>query len=91
MDEQQVKKRRGLLHSFGNGLSQAFEIALIPLIFGVGGHGLDVWLGSRVVFTLVLSVFGLVGVVVKLWFGYEYGMQQVEANAPWSRKGAVGG
>lgn len=91
MDQQQTTQRRGLLQSFGNGLSQAFEIALIPLIFGFGGHALDVWLGSRFVFTLVLSVFGLAGVVAKLWYGYEYRMQQVEAEAPWAHKGAARG
>jgi hypothetical protein len=83
VDERQTTQRRSLLHSFGNGLSQAFEIALIPLIFGFGGHLVDVWLGSRFVFTLVLSLFGLTGVIVKLWCGYEYRMQQVEAEAPW--------
>lgn len=82
-DDGTLGERRHLFQGFGRGLTEAFEITLIPLLLGVLGHLVDRWLGTVVVFAILLALFGLVGVGVKLWYGYDFRMRQHEAEGAW--------
>ena len=79
-----VSQRRELANDV-NRQSGSFELALIPVLFGAIGYGLDRWLGIVPVLTLVLLLTGFVGVGVKLWLGYDREMRVHEENGPWAR------
>lgn len=66
--------------------SGGFELALSPVLLGLVGYLLDRWLGTVPVFTTVFSVVALVGVCIKIYYGYKAEMDIHEANAPWARK-----
>ena len=79
-----LREKRELNNGFGNALSRAFEIAVTPAVFGGFGYGLDRWLGIVPVLTIVLLVFGLAGMFVRLWYGYDRDMRAEDAKAPWA-------
>lgn len=65
--------------------SGGFELALGPALMGLIGYLIDRAAGTVPVATIVLAVAGLVGVCIKLYFGYKAEMECHEANAPWAR------
>lgn len=77
--------RGQLYNGFGEGLAQAFEFAVTPLLFGGIGFLLDGWLGIRPVLTIVLAVFAVVGMFVRMWYGYDREMRAHEAKGQWGR------
>jgi hypothetical protein len=86
VDDAAQLERRKLANGFGLGLSRAFEIALVPLVLGLLGFGVDRLLGTKVVFTILLSLFGLAGTFVKLYYGYRHDMEAIEADGPWRKQ-----
>ena len=76
------RAKRELYNGFGNTLSRAFEIALIPLLFALPGWGLDRWLGTSPVFALVFGLFGLAGVAARSYFEYSARMDRELAKLP---------
>lgn len=80
-----LRERRELNNGFGNGLSRAFEIAVTPLVFGAMGFGLDGVFGIRPVLTIVFVVLALIGMFIKLWYGYDAEMKVKEAEGAWNR------
>ncbi len=77
----------GLLSGgFGDALAQAFEFAVIPILFAVGGVGLDAWLGTRPWLTVVLIVIGLTGVVARTVYVYKAKVEEEEEGKPWTRR-----
>jgi F0F1-type ATP synthase assembly protein I len=70
--------RRETNKGLGDGLALAFELALTPTIFGVIGYLLDRWLGIVPVLTIVLGLFAMVGMFVRMWFGYDLQMREQE-------------
>lgn len=75
--------KRDLYNGFGDTLARAFEFAAVLAIFGAGGWGLDRWLDTSPVFTIVTVIVATVGLFARLWYGYEAAMQAEEARAPW--------
>ncbi len=73
--------------SLGDGFTRSFELAVTPAVVGLGGFGLDRWLGTTPVLTVVLTVLALVGVVASLYFGYRREMEGHEARLRGSRSG----
>ena len=80
------RDKRDLYNGFGDGLARAFEIAVTPAVFGAMGHGLDRWLGLTPVLTIVFVVLALVGMFVRLWYGYDTEMKAHEAAGPWAAR-----
>jgi F0F1-type ATP synthase assembly protein I len=78
-------QRRELNEGFGDGLQQAFELVVTPLIFGVLGYLLDRWLGTVPLFTIVFSVFVLGYMAWKLYATYMADMAAAEKGKPWAR------
>jgi F0F1-type ATP synthase assembly protein I len=75
--------RRETYQGFSESMAKGFEFAVIPVIFGAIGYGLDRWLGTTPVFILVLVIVALVGLFARMWYGYDHAMRVHEAEGPW--------
>jgi F0F1-type ATP synthase assembly protein I len=80
-----LTSRQKLNRGYSDGLSRAMEIVVSPLLLGFLGSLIDGWLGTRPAFMLGLGIFGAVGVITKLWLGYDKEMRKHEANLPGAR------
>jgi F0F1-type ATP synthase assembly protein I len=67
-----------LNNGFGDALSNAFELAVTPAIFGVLGYFIDRALGLVPLFTLVFSLFVIGYMFWKFWRKYEVDMTRHE-------------
>jgi hypothetical protein len=75
---------RDLYNGFGNGLSRAFELAVTPAVFGGIGYVLDRRFDLVPVLTIALLLLALVGMFVRMWYGYDAEMKAHEATGPWA-------
>ncbi len=73
-----------LYNGFGEGLSRAFELALTPAIIAGLGYLLDRWLGLLPLFTIVFFLMAMVGLIARMWYGYDARMKEHERNGPWA-------
>ena len=87
ISQREQEERRQLNQGFGAALTNAFDMALIPVAFAAIGWLIDRGLGTRWVFTAILALVGLVGVSVKLYYRYSNDMAELEASGPWRRQG----
>jgi F0F1-type ATP synthase assembly protein I len=78
-------ERQSLWNGFGNGLSQAFELAAVPALFALAGWGIDSWLGSGPWIMLALLVVGLFGTILRTYYAYAAEMAEHEKDKPWTR------
>ncbi|MCU0309626.1 MAG: AtpZ/AtpI family protein [Acidimicrobiales bacterium] len=62
-----------------------WELALSPVLFALIGYGLDRLFGTVPVITIVFAVLGLVGAVVRLYYGYDAEMKAHEESGSWRR------
>ena len=85
LDPAELAERQQLYQGFGETLALAFEVAFTPVIIGFMGYGLDRWLGTLPILTIVFAVLAVVGMSVRLYYGYEARMKVQEASAPWAR------
>jgi len=74
-----------LYNGFGNGFSRAFELAVTPALFGLLGHLLDLALGTSPVFLIVFALLCIIGMGVRMYYGYDKAMKEEEAKTTWSR------
>lgn len=56
------------------------DIALVALLFLFLGWLLDRWLDTRPLFMIVLSLLGLIGQGVRMYYAYELKMRELEAE-----------
>lgn len=70
----------------GDGLAQAFELVLTPLLFGLLGFFVDARLGTRPVMTAVLAAIGIAGVVSAQYYRYTARIAQQDEGKPWTRR-----
>ncbi len=77
--------RQQTYNGFGDALAMAFEMVVTPLVFGLGGYGLDRWLGTAPVFMVILGLVGIIGMSAKMWYSYDARMRLHEASGPWAR------
>lgn len=75
-----------LYRTMSDGFSRSIELAVTPVIFGAMGFGIDHWLGTLPVFTILLALMALVGLLLRTWYGYVYRMEQLESAQPWAQK-----
>jgi F0F1-type ATP synthase assembly protein I len=75
-----LRDRRETYNGFGEALARAFEIVVTPLLFALAGYGLDRWLGTAPVFLVVLTALAVVGLAVKIYYGYQHEMRAHEAQ-----------
>jgi F0F1-type ATP synthase assembly protein I len=81
-----LKARQDLYNGFGDTLAKGFELAVTPVLFGGIGYLLDRYFGLTPVLTLVLFVLSVVGLGVRMYYGYVAEMEAHESNAPWARR-----
>jgi len=86
LDPKVLAAKRDLNRGFGDAMSRATEIALLPAAFAFLGWLVDRWLGTSPAFLLGLLVFAFAGMLVRLWLGYDAEMKRHEAELP--RSGA---
>ncbi len=80
----ELAARQDLYNGFGNGLALAFELALVPAIFGAIGYGLDRWLGLLPVLTIALVLLAVAGLAVRQFAAYTFSMKLHEDKGPWA-------
>jgi len=64
----------------------SYELVLSPLILALIGFGIDHLFGTLPLFTIVFATLGLVGAVIKIYFGYVAEMDEHEKDAPWAKR-----
>jgi F0F1-type ATP synthase assembly protein I len=77
-------QRRDLTQQM-NHTTGSYELVLSPVILALIGYGLDGWLGTRPVLTVIAAIVGLVGAAARLVYGYNAEMAEHERDAPWAR------
>jgi F0F1-type ATP synthase assembly protein I len=82
-----LKARQELYNGFGDTLARGFELVATPAVFGLIGYVLDRIVGTTPVLTVVLVVFAIVGMAVRMYYGYEQAMKAHEAQLPRARGG----
>lgn len=65
-----------------NHSSGSFEMVLGSVIFGLLGLGLDKWLGTTPIFTIIFAVLGLSAATASIYFRYMYKMRQLAEQRP---------
>jgi F0F1-type ATP synthase assembly protein I len=80
-----IEERRKLYSGFGETFSRAVEFVATPAIFGFLGHLIDGRTGTAPLFTLVLGVFAVVGMLLRFLLDYSRQMDAEEAKAPWRK------
>jgi F0F1-type ATP synthase assembly protein I len=80
-DDPTANWQRGL----GDGFSLAVEFVAVPLILALVGFGLDSWLGTTPVLTVVFGVVGFVGCILRTYYAYLARMEYEEEGKPWTR------
>ena len=83
VDQQQ--QTRALYNGFGNTLARAFELVVTPTLFALIGHVVDRWLGTRFAFAVALGIFCVIGMSIRMFYGYVDAMKAHEAEAVWNR------
>ena len=78
--------RRRLYNGFGETLAHAFELVATPALFALIGHFLDLWFGTNPVLTIALGIFCLVGMGIRMYYGYVETMKAHEAAVPGARR-----
>jgi len=63
----------------------SYELVFSPLLLALIGYGLDRWLGTVPLLTIVFAVLGLVGACIKIYYGYVAEMDEHEKDAPWAK------
>ena len=81
----ELRDRQALWQGFGNGLGQAIEMVLTPVLFGAFGALLDHWFGTGPVLMLVFGVFGVVGMALRTYYWYQAKIAAEEEGKPWTR------
>ena len=82
----QAGSQRGLYQGFGDSNTRAFELVLVPLIFGFIGFLIGNAVGFVLPLTLGLGIFGLIGAMVKAVYEYKAAMIKAEEGKPWATK-----
>lgn len=81
-----LTQRRELYQGFGDTLAVAFELAVTPVVVGLMGYGLDRWLGTTPILTVVFVLMAIVGLSARMFYGYDARMRVHEANGPWAKR-----
>lgn len=90
-EEGRYSAKGDLYRGMGDGFSRAFELALVPTIFGFGGYWLDRLLGILPILTIVFVLLAIVGLAARTWYAYDAQMREIESQGPWARAKAAEG
>jgi hypothetical protein len=82
------RSRQAINRGFSDALGRGIDLALTPVVFGLIGWGLDRWLGTGRVLTIVCAAIGVVGTFVKVKLGYDREMAAFD-DTPATRRRQV--
>jgi F0F1-type ATP synthase assembly protein I len=85
MSNDRRAERQALWNGFGNGMSQAFELAAIPGLFALLGWWIDGKVGSGPWVMVGLLAFGIVATFLRTYYAYAAQMAEHEKDKPWKR------
>lgn len=77
--------RRATWQGFGDGLSQALEMSVTPVLFALLGLFLDRRVGTVPLFAVGFFLFAMVGLFVKAYYVYRFKSEQEEEARSWTR------
>jgi F0F1-type ATP synthase assembly protein I len=80
-----LEANQHLYNGFGNGFARAFELAVTPALFGFLGHLVDLVLGTSPVFLIIFALLCIIGMGIRMYYGYDRAMREEEAQATWGR------
>lgn len=80
-----AEHRRGLWNGLGEGMAQALELVVTPVLFALAGVWLDGRLGTAPWFAVGLLLFAILGVTVAAYYRYEARARAEEEGKPWAR------
>ncbi|MEM9033538.1 MAG: AtpZ/AtpI family protein [Actinomycetota bacterium] len=63
------------LRGLDDGFTRAIELVVTPVVFAFIGLGLDLWLGTTPLLTIVLAIFAVVGSAASAWYRYDASMK----------------
>lgn len=87
VDRVDVRSRRATVQQgYNDGLTQALTLVAGPVLLGLVGFGLDLWLGTRPVFLLALACFGVVATFVTAYYEYRAKCDRDDEGKPWARR-----
>jgi F0F1-type ATP synthase assembly protein I len=76
----ELRERRDLYNGLGDGLARAIELIATPAIFALLGFWLDRTVDLLPLFTVLFTLFGLVGTTYSTWLRYDAEMKRHEAD-----------
>lgn len=79
-----LSDKRAMNKGFGDGMSRAFEFVATPLVFGGLGHLLDRAFGTGPTLLVGFALFAVIGMFLRLWYGYDAEMRGHEAAGSWN-------
>jgi F0F1-type ATP synthase assembly protein I len=85
-NRRRTAERMALNNGFGDALAQAFEFAVVPILFALLGLWLDHRFDSGPLWVVVCSAFGITGVCVKTIYAYKAKVEKEEEGKPWTRR-----
>ena len=77
--------RRATWQGLGDGLTQALEMSVAPVLFALLGLFLDRRVGTVPLFAVGFFVFAMVGVFVKAYCVYRFKAEQEEEARSWRK------
>lgn len=89
VENDKLSLQRELNRAFGDEMTRGIELAVTPLVFGAIGWLLDTQFGTGPWLAVAFGVFATIGTVVKLWFGYDATMRDMETRGRWNRATAA--
>jgi F0F1-type ATP synthase assembly protein I len=81
----ELRDRQALWQGFGNGLGQAVELVLTPVLCGLFGVWLDHLFGTGPILMLVFGFLGVVGMALRTYYWYQAKITAEEEGKPWTR------
>ena len=75
-----LNQKRDFSDGLFNQSHGSFELVLAPVILALVGLGLDRWIGTVPVFTIVLAVAGMVGSWAKQYYSYRAAIDEQRAR-----------
>ena len=81
----ELRERQATWNGFGNGLSQAVEMVVTPLLFALLGWFLDTRFGTGPILAIVLGSIGVIGMAARTYYWYRAEIEREEKGKPWTR------
>jgi F0F1-type ATP synthase assembly protein I len=80
------RDQRDTWHGFSNALSRSFEMAATFALFVLLGLFIDDRVGTRPLFTVVLSLLAVIGLGARAYYSYMAQVARDEEGKPWLHK-----